>query len=271
MALTISTINVNGVRAAVRERSETNLGLLAWLRETSSDVVCLQETRATHAQVHAALAPAVVDGWHVALAESETAGRNGVAVLSRRRPDAVRVGFGDDEFRDAGRYLEADFGALTVASLYLPSGNVGTPKQDEKDRFLKVFGDYLAGLGRAERDVVVCGDWNIAHTERDLKNHKGNKNNSGFLPYEREWLGALTGDGGAWIDVARRLHPDVDGPYTWWSWRGKAFDNDSGWRIDLQYATASLGARAVSAHVERPPAYDLRWSDHSPLTVVYDD
>lgn len=267
----ITSINVNGIRAAVKQRSEENLGMLPWLRETAADVVLLQEVRATHKQTLAALAPALEEGWHLAAAESSTAGRNGVAVLSRREPDAVRIGFGSAEFDPAGRYIEADFGGFTAASLYLPSGDVGTDRQDEKDRFRAEFGAYLAKLGRRRREVVVCGDWNIGHTELDIKNWKGNVKNSGFLPEERAWMSEFIGEGRAFKDVVRELHPGEPGPYAWWSWRGKAFDNDSGWRIDLQVANNALAKRASTARVERAAAYNLRWSDHAPVTVEYAD
>ncbi|WP_345344678.1 exodeoxyribonuclease III [Rhodococcus olei] len=262
----ITTVNVNGVRAAAKK------GLLEWLTATDADVVCLQETRADDKQLHGTLAPALDAGWSVVTAESAVKGRNGVALLSRRPADAVRVGHGDDEFADAGRYLEADFGELTVASLYLPSGEVGTERQDEKERFLDSFGAHLARTAAAAaaggRDAVVCGDWNIAHTELDLKNHKGNVKNSGFLPHERAWMGSVFGEHG-WVDVVRGLHPDLPGPYSWWSYRGKAFDNDSGWRIDYQVATPGLAERAKEAVVERAATYDQRWSDHAPVTVQY--
>ncbi|WP_019202479.1 exodeoxyribonuclease III [Tsukamurella sp. 1534] len=267
----ITSINVNGIRAAVKQRSEENLGMLPWLRGSSADVVALQEVRATPAQLTKALAPALEEGWHVVAAESSTAGRNGVAVLSRRAPDAVRIGFGSPEFDESGRYIEADFGSLTVGSLYLPSGDVGTERQDEKDRFRKEFGEHLAALGRRRRDVVVCGDWNIGHTELDIKNWKGNRKNSGFLPEEREWMSSHIGAGRPFKDTVRELHPDTPGPYAWWSWRGKAFDNDSGWRIDLQIANNQLAKRAVAARVERAETYALRWSDHAPVTVEYAD
>lgn len=263
----ISTVNVNGVRAAAKK------GLLEWLADTTADVVCLQETRATDEQVLETLAPALDGGWHAATAEPAAKGRNGVAVLSKQAPDATRIGFGDNEFADAGRYLEADFGPLTVASLYLPSGEAQTPRQDEKERFMQVFAEHLETTGaqaqQSARDVVVCGDWNIAHTELDLKNWRTNRKNSGFLPNEREWLSTLFGDDTHWVDVVRSLYPEQEGPYSWWSYRGKAFDNDAGWRIDYQVATRGLAARAHHARVERAAGYDSRWSDHAPVTVDY--
>jgi exodeoxyribonuclease-3 len=267
--MVISSVNVNGVRAAVKQRSETNPGLLPWLAASPAHVVALQEVRADESQARAALAPALDAGWHLSLAEPEVKGRSGVAVLSRDVPDAVRIGFGSAEFDGSGRYLEADFGDLTVASLYLPSGAVGTEKQDEKDRFRKEFGEYLRELAGRHEHAVVCGDWNIGSDELDIKNWKGNLKNSGFLPEERAWMAELIGEGGPLVDVVRAQHPGRPGPYSWWSWRGKAFDNDSGWRIDLQVATPALAARATAARVERAAAYDLRWSDHAPVTVEY--
>ncbi|NKR73422.1 exodeoxyribonuclease III [Rhodococcus hoagii] len=262
----ITTVNVNGVRAAARK------GLIDWLAGSQADVVCLQETRASDEQLHETLAPALDQGWHVASAEPSAKGRNGVAVLSRRPADAVRIGFGDDEFADAGRYIEADFDALTVGSLYLPTGEAETPKQEQKERFMASFAAHLSASAEAAvaagRDVLVCGDWNIAHTERDIKNWKGNVKKSGFLPRERDWVGALLA-GGAWVDVVRELHPDVDGPYSWWSYRGKAFDTDAGWRIDYHLTTPGLAARAKEARVERAATYAERWSDHAPVTVQF--
>jgi exodeoxyribonuclease-3 len=262
--LTVSTVNVNGVRAAAGK------GLLDWLAATDADVVCLQETRATVDQLPAAVrSPA---GWHAVYAAPAAKGRNGVAVLTRETPDEVREGFGVSEFEASGRYLQIALPGLVVASLYLPSGDVGTVRQEEKWRFMAGFLPYLVDLREKAaadgREVVVCGDWNIAHTELDLKAWKANLRHSGFLPAERAWLGEVFGDAG-YVDVLRSLHPGVAGPYTWWSYRGKAFDNDSGWRIDLQAATAGLAARAESAVVERAASYADRWSDHAPVTVRY--
>ncbi len=263
----ITTVNVNGIRAAARK------GLIGWIERTEADIVCLQETRASDEQLAETLTPALEGGWHLVSAEPAAKGRNGVAVLSRTPADAVRVGHGDEEFLAAGRYIEADFSDLTVASLYLPSGEAMTPKQEEKERFIKSFAIHLsttaAAADAADRHVVVGGDWNIAHTQLDLKNWKTNKKSSGFLPNEREWMDVLFAEDSAWVDVFRAQHPDVAGPYSWWSYRGKAFDNDSGWRIDYQVATRGFAERAEAAVVERAESYDARWSDHAPVTVSY--
>jgi exodeoxyribonuclease-3 len=260
----VSTVNVNGVRAAARK------GLLEWLASTPADVVCLQETRTDEL---AAVLPA--PGWTVVHAPSEVArGRCGVAVLSRLPISAVRTGFGSAEFDGQGRYLEVDIDGVTVGSLYLVNGTVGTPRQDAKERFMAQFLPYL--VERREkaaadgREVLVCGDWNIAHTERDIRSWKTNRRNSGFLPHERAWLDRLFGEAG-YADVVRALHPDAEvGPYSWWSFRGRAFDNDAGWRIDYHAATPGLAATAVSAVVDRAATWDARWSDHAPVTVSYD-
>ncbi|NIJ14097.1 exodeoxyribonuclease-3 [Saccharomonospora amisosensis] len=263
--LTVSTVNVNGLRAAAKK------GFVEWLAATRADVVACQEVRASPDSLPDQLARP--RGWYAAHADCSVRGRNGVSVYSRTEPQAVRVGFGEPEFADSGRYLEVDLPGLVVASLYLPSGDVGTPRQEEKERFMKAFLPYLAELrGNAEsrgREVLVVGDWNIAHAEIDLKNWKGNRKNSGFLPHEREWLSRVFDEAG-YVDVQRRLDPEGPGPYTWWSYRGKAFDNDSGWRIDLVCATPGIAEKCTSVVVERAESYDKRWSDHAPVTATFD-
>lgn len=264
--LTVTTVNVNGLRAAAKK------GFVEWLAGTSADVVCLQEVRAEPGQLPAEVAGP--EGWFAVHAPAAAKGRAGVSLYSRREPDRLRTGFGSAEFDDSGRYVEADLPGVTVASLYLPSGEVGTERQDEKYRFMTEFMEYLKELrekSAAEgREVLVCGDWNIAHQEADLKNWRGNRKNSGFLPEEREWLSRVLdpADGG-YTDVFRQQHPEVEGPYSWWSYRGRAFDNDAGWRIDYQMATGGLADRAIKAYVERAATHDQRWSDHAPVTVVY--
>ncbi|MDG5801941.1 exodeoxyribonuclease III [Streptomyces ossamyceticus] len=265
--LTVTSVNVNGLRAAAKK------GFVEWLGETSADVLCLQEVRAEPGQLPEAVREP--DGWYVVHAPAAAKGRAGVSLYSRREPDRVRVGFGSAEFDGTGRYVEADLPGVTVASLYLPSGEVGTERQDEKVRFMGEFLPYLKELRERAaadgREVVVCGDWNIAHREADLKNWRGNVKNSGFLPEERAWLSRVFDEtDGGYVDVVRALHPDVEGPYTWWSYRGRAFDNDSGWRIDLTAATPRLAARTVKAVVERAATHAERWSDHAPVTVVFE-
>lgn len=252
--LRVATANVNGVRAASAK------GLLDWLAATPADVVCLQEVRARPEELPPGFPGA---GWHLTLEPSaapQSKGRNGVAILSREAPLAVRTGIGDPEFALQGRYVEVDLPGVTVASLYLPKGQAGTPRQEEKDRFLESLAKHLVG----REAMVVAGDFNIAPAEADLRNWKGNLAHSGFLPHERAWLADLHAAG--WQDTVRLLHPGVDGPYTWWSYRGRAFDNDAGWRID--HVLATPGLTPVSAEVERASSYDTRWSDHAPVLVA---
>ncbi|MFD9861833.1 exodeoxyribonuclease III [Streptomyces alboflavus] len=262
--LTVTSVNVNGLRAAAKK------GFVEWLAGTGADVLCLQEVRAEPQQLPDEVRDP--EGWYVTHAPAAAKGRAGVSLYTRREPERVRVGFGSQEFDGSGRYVEADLPGVTVASLYLPSGEVGTERQDEKVRFMGEFLTYLKDLrARAAadgREVLVCGDWNIAHQEADLKNWKGNKKNSGFLPEERAWMGEVFDDFGD--DVMRALHPDVEGPYSWWSYRGRAFDNDTGWRIDYHVATPGLAGRAVKGYVERAATHAERWSDHAPVTVVYE-
>ncbi len=261
--LRVAAHNVNGIRAAVRR------GYLDWSRSRNADVVCLQEVRSPAALIP----PEVADGYHLAYHEGDRAGRNGVAVLSRTEPTAVRVGFGSAEFDAQGRYIEVDLPGVTVASLYLPKGDVAGERLAAKLRFMAELADYLRRARRRAkrggRELVVCGDYNIAHAEADIKSWRTNLRSAGFLPPERAWIGELISTGGM-VDVVRALHPGADGPYTWWSWRGKAFDNDAGWRIDHQLATKGLAAQAISGGIDRAPSYAERISDHAPVVIDYD-
>jgi exodeoxyribonuclease-3 len=263
--LRLATINVNGIRAAYRK------GMGEWLAERDCDVVTLQEVRAPDEVVRDLVAGS---GYHVAHTEAAAKGRSGVAILSRAEPKDVRVGGGDAFFDDSGRWVEADVplpdgSLLSVASAYVHSGGVGTPKQDEKLRFLDQMLLRMAAMATGADHAIVTGDLNIGHTEADIRNWKGNVGKAGFLPEERAYLDRVRDELG-WVDVHRQLSGDVDGPYTWWSMRGKAFDTDTGWRIDYQLATPELAAGARHAWVDRAPSWSERWSDHAPLVVDYD-
>lgn len=269
--LTIVTANVNGIRATARR------GGLAWLAESGADALCLQEVRATHEQVHDVLAESALGRWHVSHSPAPQLGRAGVAVLTREQPLACREAVGIDVLDYSGRWLEVDlpssFGPITVVSAYVHSGEADTPKQDEKYAFLAGMDQRLKALhSRATRTnghVIVCGDFNIAHQNVDIKNWKGNLASAGFLPQERAYLDRWFAK--HWIDLGRALGGPGPGPYTWWSWRGKAFDNDAGWRIDYVMASAGLAPFAREAVVGRAPSYAERWSDHAPLTVRFAD
>jgi exodeoxyribonuclease-3 len=259
--------NVNGIRAAARRRG------LAWLAAQRPDVLCLQEVRASDAQLAQVLGEGGFAGWHVAHTEAPAKGRAGVAVVSREPQLRVQTGIGPAELDGAGRWVEVDLetpaGTVTVASTYVHTGEAGTDRQAEKYRFLDAVTSRLDAWAQDGAMAVVSGDLNIAHREDDLRNWKGNLSKSGFLLEERTYLDRWF-DGGEWVDVHRRLHGPGPGPYTWWSWRGKAFDNDAGWRIDYQLASRPLAKLAVAASAGRAAAYDQRWSDHAAVTVDYD-
>ncbi len=266
--LRVVSANVNGIRAAARR------GGLAWLAAQQPDVLCLQEVRADDGLLRELLAGTAFVGWHVVHAECSTKGRCGVAVVTREPPLATRSGMGRREFVACGRWVEADVattdGVLTLASVYVPTGEACTPRQGYKQRFLDAMGRRMGALRRAGGRVVVMGDLNVAHHETDLRNWRGNLRKAGFLPEERAYLDRWTSSRGGYVDVHRSLAGEGPGPYTWWSWRGQAFDKDSGWRIDYQLATAELAARAVKAEVGRAASYAERWSDHAAVVVDYD-
>lgn len=257
----VITCNVNGIRATRRR------GGLEWLAQEDPDVITLQEVRATPDQLAQALEGSAFEGWEVVEAAGSAAGRAGVAILTKH--PVVRRSFDLPGFADAGRWVEAEVstpeGPLTVISTYVFTGEAGTPKQDEKYAFLDAMTARLSEL----RDgyAVLTGDLNICHTQQDLKNWKGNRGKAGYLPDEQACLSTWFADG--WVDVARTHAGEVEGPYTWWSWRGQAFDNDTGWRIDYQIASASLAATVKDHRVGRAPTYAERWSDHAPVVVDY--
>ncbi|MDP3482674.1 MAG: exodeoxyribonuclease III [Sulfuricella sp.] len=254
----IITLNLNGIRSAASK------GLFEWLPQQQADIVCLQELKAQLPDLTPEMrAP---EGFHGYFHAAEKKGYSGVGIYSRRQPDNVVEGMGIAEIDAEGRYLQADFGKLSVISLYLPSGSSGEERQAAKFRFLDYFAPHLAALKAEGREVVLCGDWNIAHQEIDLKNWKSNQKNSGFLPEERTWLTKVFDEIG-WVDVYRQLHPEATGEaYTWWSNRGQAWAKNVGWRIDYQIATPGIAASAKGATVYK----DQRFSDHAPLTVDYD-
>ncbi|GAA2493375.1 exodeoxyribonuclease III [Terrabacter carboxydivorans] len=262
----VVTANVNGIRAAARR------GMVPWLQQVAPDVLCLQEVRADDTELAKVLADAGLAHWSVAHTEGTAKGRAGVAVATRDPHTAVRVGL-DGAFADEGRWVEADVmtpaGALTVVSAYVHTGEAGTDRQDVKMAFLDAMTRRMQRAAADGALALVTGDLNVAHREADLKNWKGNLKKAGFLPEERAVLDGWLADG-AWVDVQRRHAGDVPGPYSWWSWRGKAFDNDAGWRIDYQLATSRLAATVRDVFVGRAPTYAERWSDHAPVVVDYD-
>lgn len=252
----IITLNVNGLRSAERK------GLARWLARTDPwDVVCVQEIKCATEDVPSALANPRRS--YAAFYPATRRGYSGVALYSTTSAKVVR-GFGHHEFDAEGRYLQADFRALSIVSLYLPSGSSGPHRHASKFRFLDAFLPHLAALARSGREVILCGDWNIAHQPIDLKNWRSNQKNSGFLPEERAWLTRVFDEIG-FVDVFRRLDPRPE-QYTWWSNRGQAWKKNVGWRIDYQIATPGIAARARTASIYK----SRRFSDHAPLVIDYD-
>jgi exodeoxyribonuclease-3 len=260
--LRIITANLNGIRSACSK------GFLPWLAAQSADVVCLQELKAQDRDLDAAMrAP---DGLAGHFNCAGKPGYSGVGLYLRQPADRLDAALGspafEAEFAHEGRYLQADLGPLSVVSLYLPSGSSSDERQAAKFRFMDHFLPRLAELRAGGREIVICGDWNIAHREIDLKNWKSNQKNSGFLPEERAWLSRVFDELG-FVDVYRRLHPEAtDACYTWWSNRGQARAKNVGWRLDYQVATPGIAARALRAEIYKAE----RFSDHAPLTIDYD-
>jgi len=255
-SMRIVSVNVNGIRSA------TGKGLFAWLKKHKPDIVCLQEIKALESDVPDDARPWA--GWHAFYHPAEKKGYAGVALYCRNEPDRVQIGTGIKWIDAEGRYLQADFGNLSVISLYVPSGSASEEAQAKKFRFMEAFMPHLQKLRKSGREYVIVGDWNIAHKEIDLKNWRGNKKNSGFLPEERAWLTKLFDEVG-YVDTFRTLNDQPD-QYTWWSNRGAAYENNVGWRIDYHICTPGIAAKAKKTSIYK----DEKFSDHAPLTVDYD-
>lgn len=256
--LKIISANLNGIRSAARK------GFFPWMAQQAADFVCVQELKAQAADMTPEfLTP---DGYFGHFHYAEKKGYSGAGVYSKIKPDHVQIGFDCPEFDAEGRYVQCDFGSLSVISVYCPSGSSSEERQQAKFRFMDLFLPHLLALRAKGQEFVICGDWNIAHNEIDLKNYKGNRKNSGFLPEEREWLTRVLTEVEL-VDAYRHLHPDTtDECYTWWSNRGQAWANNVGWRIDYHVATHAFAATAQTAAIYKTE----RFSDHAPLTICYD-
>jgi len=252
----IVSLNANGIRAASRK------GFFKWLPRQKADVVCIQETKA---QEHQLDAPEFRPrNHHCYYEDAEKKGYSGVALYCREEPDEVIKGLGSAEFDAEGRYIEARFGDLSVVSVYMPSGSSSEERQEAKFRWMDEFMAHLRAIKESGRRFIICGDWNIAHKEIDLKNWRGNKKNSGFLPEERAWLDAVFDEEG-FVDAFREVNDKPD-QYTWWSNRGRAWDNNVGWRIDYQVVSPQLKGTATKAKIYK----NQRFSDHAPLIMDFD-
>lgn len=252
----IISLNLNGVRAAAKK------GFFEWLAAQSADVVCVQELKAQVVDLSAdMLAPDSYRGYFHCAAQR---GYSGVGIYCRKQPDNVIEGIGIAEIDDEGRFIQADFGNLSIISIYLPSGSSGEHRQAAKFFFMEKFYPVLKTLMASGREIILCGDWNIAHKEIDLKNWRSNQKNSGFLPEERAWLSNVLHDIG-FVDVFRQINTESD-QYTWWSNRGQAWANNVGWRIDYQIATPAIAQTARNVSIYKSE----RFSDHAPLIIDYD-
>ena len=270
-ALHAVTANVNGIRAALRR------GGLEWIAQSDADVVCLQEMRATPDQVAQALGAGGLGDWHLALAEGNRPGHAGVAMLSRTPLADVSVGVGAAEFAEQGRWIEATVAdpqggpGIRVASVYVHTGDAEGPRREEKDRFLTEMSSWMRA--HAQSPALICGDLNVAHSENDIKNWRGNRGKAGFLESERAHLDHWYGpppEGLGWADVGRQFGGAGPGPYTWWSWRGRGFDTDGGWRIDAVLASPAMAERATGVVVHKAATYAQRWSDHAAVSAFFD-
>lgn len=245
--------------------------MLQWIKQIQPDILTLQEVRAPDS----ILSELLDNKWHVVHAESQFQGRAGVAILSRARFVSSSKDSLAAQFVDEGRWVEATIATsgtqpLVVISAYVPTGDATQPaKMQHKHAFMQSLTLRLAQLKQQHELVLLTGDLNIAHTQLDIKNWKGNLANAGFLPRERAYFDALINDAG-WVDIARAANPGLAGPYTWWSWRGQAFNNDAGWRIDYQIATPKLAERVLEVKVDKALSYEARWSDHAPVIVKFD-
>ena len=263
---------LNGIRAATRK------GFCDWLPKVDADIVCLQELKAQEDQIEGE--PYHPKGYHTYFHCAEKKGYSGVGIHCKQEPDNIEFGLrkGFEDIDCEGRYIQADFVNLSVASLYMPSGSSKEERQEFKIDMMARFETKLNDLAQSGRQVVVCGDWNIVHKVRDIKNWRANQTRSGFLPEERQWMDWLFGEtepelaggrgGNAGFHDAFRLINDEDEQYTWWSNRGQAWANNTGWRIDYQVISDALKDKVIA---NSELIYkDERFSDHAPLVIEYD-
>lgn len=252
----IITLNINGVRAGAKK------GFFEWLNKVSPDVVCLQEVKAHPEQLTDPIFSP--EGYHVHYVPAEKKGYSGVALLSKKKPDKVTTTLEHPVLDSEGRYIQFDFGNLSVVSLYLPSGTTGDVRQDVKYKLMDDYFKILKSQRESGREFIIAGDWNIAHKQIDLKNWKSNQKNSGFLPEERGWLTKVFDELG-FVDAYRHIHPTQE-QYSWWTYRARAWENNVGWRIDYQVVTPGLKSAISSAYVYM----EERFSDHAPVVIDYD-
>lgn len=252
----VISFNANGIRACVRN------GFGAWLAQVEADFVCIQETKAQADQL-IPMEDFYPAGYFCDYFDAQKKGYSGVAIYARHKPLRVIKGTGFDYCDNEGRYIQFDYPKFSIVSLYLPSGTSGDDRQEVKYAFLEHFAKHLMQLKNEGRELIICGDYNIAHKQIDLKNWRANQKNSGFLPDERAWMDNLFGSMG-FVD-AFRVHNPCEEQYTWWSYRSKAWEKNVGWRIDYQVITQGLTKHVVDSRIYR----EARLSDHAPLLIEY--
>ena len=254
----IISYNVNGIRAAIKK------GFTDWLKTYPADIICLQETKANKEDVDTSDWEAL--GYQCYWFSAQKKGYSGVAIITKIAPDKVVYGNKIDHSDFEGRVIRADFGDITLINAYFPSGTSGEERQTYKYRWLDEFHDYLRRLTKTRPNLVLVGDYNIAHREIDIHDPKGNKQSSGFLPEERAWMDTFLEK--QWIDCFRELHPDTTGAYTWWSQRFPSVRlQNKGWRIDYTCVTRSLLPRLTNAGIFP----EIKHSDHCPIFAELSD
>ena len=252
----VISFNANGIRSAARK------GFYDWMHQQQADFICVQETRAQLEQLR--LDPIYFPkDYHCEYFEAQKKGYSGVAIYAKNKPLDIVKGMGFTTADDEGRYIQFDYPRLSVISLYLPSGTSGEGRQDVKYDFLDRFAKHVLELKATGRELIICGDYNIAHKHIDIKNWRGNQKNSGFLPQERAWLDELFGPLG-FVDAFRLRNQEAE-QYTWWSNRGQAWAKNVGWRIDYQVITPGLSDGVVAVSIYR----EERFSDHAPVLIEY--
>lgn len=254
--LRIITFNLNGIRSAAKK------GFFAWFAKQNADVVCVQETKAQLEKLDGEVFRP--KGYYSYFADAEKPGYSGVGLYSRHQPDKVTHSFGWKHADVEGRYLQADYGKTSIVSLYMPSGSSGPLRQAVKYEFMEHYFKFLQQIRQQQRDYIICGDWNIAHKQIDLKNWRSNQKTSGFLPEERAWMDKVI-EKSDWVDAFRVVNQQPD-QYTFWSTRGRAYEKNVGWRIDYEIITPALKNKVKAANIYK----EQRFSDHAPLIIDYD-
>ncbi|HHT03296.1 MAG TPA: exodeoxyribonuclease III [Bacteroidales bacterium] len=250
----IISYNLNGIRAA------TTKGFINWLEEESPDVICIQETKAQIDQMPTFELNTI--GYDCYYFSAQKKGYSGVAILSKTKPDQVIYGMGIEKYDNEGRIIRADYGDLSIISVYHPSGTSGEHRQDFKMQWLSDFQNYIQELSKTRKELIICGDYNICHREIDIHDPKGNAKNSGFLPEEREWIDGFINSG--YTDSFRHIYPQERHKYTWWSYRHNSRNNNKGWRIDYCMVSNNIKERIKSADI----LADIKHSDHCPVSLI---